>query len=200
MDDDKRVLPLSIDSPAKRALIIQLLQEYPVKNIAAAKAGVHPATLHRWMNEDQDFLELVEKAVEIGKSKQFDNILKASKDPRNWQAAAWLLERIDPVTFGRIDRAQVQVSGPGGGPVPVATASVDLRDTALASKMRDVVRVLHEAGRLPEGVTPTMLEVGDEHTGAAASAKSVGGSKAQEPEAGSQGAETDSPGQEGQPE
>jgi transposase len=35
----------------------------------------------------------------------------------NWQAAAWILERRDPGRWGRVDRSQVEVSGPNGGPV-----------------------------------------------------------------------------------
>lgn len=161
MTDESQVsLPPHFDSPASKVRVIQALRKYPVKRMAAAQAGVTERTVYKWLEEDEQFRDLCNRAIEEGKRVVFDSILLAAKNPSTWQAGAWILERIDPETFGKIDRSQVQVSGPGGG--PVVTAHVELSDGSLAERVRGVLSVLRDAGALPPGVYPELIDVGSE--------------------------------------
>ena len=57
----------------------------------------------------------------------------------DWRAAAWYLERQHPLHFGR-QATQVEVSGPGGGPIDVRVDAADL-----AAKVRANIEALDAA-------------------------------------------------------
>jgi len=57
----------------------------------------------------------------------------------DWRAAAWYLERQHPLHFGR-QATQVEVSGPGGGPIDVRVDATDL-----AAKVRANIEALDAA-------------------------------------------------------
>lgn len=89
--------------------------------------GIHQSTFYDWLKEAETgkdshnpnrkapCLELkveladgLKKAQAAFKAYHIQNITKASK--RNWQASAWMLERMYPKEFGRIDR-QIALMG-----------------------------------------------------------------------------------------
>lgn len=53
-------------------------------------------------------LEAVDKAIPMRKAILVQRIRTAGKDPRNWTANAWLLERLHPEEFGRKTRLDVR--------------------------------------------------------------------------------------------
>lgn len=94
---------------------------------ACALAGIVEATYYNWLNRGQaeldrvnedsrrkilkselpfvEFLEAIKKAIPRRKQRLVGIIQKATPD--QWQAAAWLLERLHFEEFGRKDRLQV---------------------------------------------------------------------------------------------
>ena len=92
--------------------------------------GIHQATFYKWLKEadtgiNGDYpdkpvsqLELkrelrdgLKRAQAAFKAYHIQNITKAAK--KSWQASAWMLERMYPKEFGRIDR-QIALLGDAG--------------------------------------------------------------------------------------
>ncbi len=100
---------------------------------AALRAGIDPRTLRRWKQQGGDgeepyaaFLAAYEKAEGDFALRHLLLIGKAGTDG-TWQASAWLLERRYPEEYGRkVVQGQFEHSGPGGGPLEVATTTVPL--------------------------------------------------------------------------
>lgn len=102
--------------------------------LAAEYGGISYFTFNNWMKAGEEvdtetdpdnpylqFLQAVKKseadlAVEI-----MTEIKAASKDPKHWQAGAWILERRWPEMYGR---QRIEHSGPDGGPIPVKAYEV----------------------------------------------------------------------------
>jgi len=72
--------------------------------IAKARQGEEP-TLVRW-------LALLERAEAVYEAGMVDKITETARStqPNTWQAAAWMLERRDPESWGRRDRTDVKVN------------------------------------------------------------------------------------------
>ena len=90
----------------KRAAIIELLGDGVPKIHAAAVAGVSDATLHRWINEDDNFKRKVRAAESAAVALRVQRIGKAGQ--KDWRADSWYLERTQKATFG-------SDAGKGGG-------------------------------------------------------------------------------------
>jgi hypothetical protein len=83
-------------------------------DVAAAAAGVHRATLHRWMKHGREqqhglypkFLAEVEKAKAEAEARDVALIAKAAT--ADWRAAAWRLERRSPRRYGQKVQLSVQ--------------------------------------------------------------------------------------------
>ncbi len=102
---------------------------------AAKLSGISPATLQTWMrrgrkeqarlialgldSNDEDaidihefpfleFFETIDKAIPLRKALLVERIRDAGRDPRNWTANAWLLERLHPDQFGRKTRLEIK--------------------------------------------------------------------------------------------
>ena len=92
---------------------------------AAQYAGITRATLQEWLRSDKPlhvaFAERYREAEAHGKLALLATIRKASS--KQWQAAAWMLERTWPNEYGR--RERVEVTGAAGGPVQLAALSDD---------------------------------------------------------------------------
>jgi len=82
----------------KRAAIVQLLSDGVPKVHAAAVAGVSEATLHRWLNEDEQFKSEVRAAESAAVALRVQRIGKAGE--KDWRADSWYLERTQRATFG----------------------------------------------------------------------------------------------------
>ncbi len=96
---------------------------------AAAFAGISKDTLYRWLRDGKraksgvkrSFSDAVERALAEAEIRDVQRVAKASE--RQWQAAAWRLERKFPDRWGRRDTLKQEVSGPEGAPVPVNVKS-----------------------------------------------------------------------------
>jgi transposase len=116
---------------------------------AAAMAGVHRATVFRWIAKGRDVIEKRDAGEQLDDNEQLygdfcDAVEKARADAtlRNigviqqaasdgtWQAAAWYLERTNPKKWGRHET--VEITGADGGPIQVQHSVKD----ALAEKFR----------------------------------------------------------------
>lgn len=102
---------------------------------AAKLSGISPASFQIWMrrgrkeqarlialgldSSDEDavdayelpfleFFETIDKAIPLRKTLLVERIRNAGKDPRNWTANAWLLERLHPDEFGRKTRLEIK--------------------------------------------------------------------------------------------
>ena len=95
-----------VERSDKRAAIVQLLSEGVPKVHAAAVAGVSEATLHRWVNEDDQFKRDLRAAESAAVALRVQRIGRAGE--RDWRADSWYLERTQKATFG-------SDSGKGGG-------------------------------------------------------------------------------------
>lgn len=93
---------------AKAALIIEAIRRGLPYKLAAAAGGVSYNTFIRWRNEGsnpdaprhlREFCHQVRKA-ESEAAQRFIGLIEAAAK-RNWQAAAWMLERRHPDLFGR---------------------------------------------------------------------------------------------------
>lgn len=107
-------MALSKESGMTQEILNRLLEEIesgmPLR-WAASMAGVKPGKLSKWIAQGQEGIEPFDKlydAVEMARAvpvaEQLRNIQRAAADPARWQAAVWLLERLDPDTFVKHER------------------------------------------------------------------------------------------------
>lgn len=81
------------------AALCDALREGASRTAAAAAAGLHPDTLHRWIEQDPEFELLLLKAEQSCQREALDRLREAG--PAEWQKWAWLLERRYGDTFAR---------------------------------------------------------------------------------------------------
>jgi transposase len=119
---NKRGRPTKL-TPELHQRIITFLGSGAYLETAAAAAGCSKQSLYDWMKRGarekegihRDFLDAVEKAQATAEIRDVALIAKAAE--RNWQAAAWRLERRAAIRWGRQDRMKLE--GEDGGPVQV---------------------------------------------------------------------------------
>lgn len=101
--------------------------------IAATASGITEQTYYNWLNRGQadlasedeadhgsiyaEFFESVKQAESEAEVKQ----LRAMQTDDKWQRRAWWLERRYPKRWGQ--KSAVELSGPGGGPLAVASSA-----------------------------------------------------------------------------
>ena len=85
-------------SPKLLDEILQTIREGQPITRAARLCGVNPDSVHRWRQEDPDFNEAVEEAMEFQVAVLTRKVDQASDT--DWKAAAWRLERLRPDEFG----------------------------------------------------------------------------------------------------
>ena len=142
-------------SPELQALVVEALNSGNYIETAAAYAGIHEATIYRWLergrierarlSDDDDaepdpeetpyreFCEAVEKTRANAEVRSLALIQKAAMDG-TWQASAWYLERSYPRKWGRFERQEI--TGANGAPLSVVV-SVD----ELESKLNQVIAI-----------------------------------------------------------
>ncbi len=67
---------------------------------ACAYVGIARSTYHRWMQDNQDFSDAIQKAraeAVVG----YLAVIRKAANSGQWQAAAWWLERVLPEQYGR---------------------------------------------------------------------------------------------------
>jgi len=84
-------------SPEFSLAVCKLIEQIGWPGIAAEKLGVHRTTLYRWRDENPDFaLDLAQ-----ARSVYISRVIKKVNNPQ------WLLERLDPESFGSKDATTV---------------------------------------------------------------------------------------------
>lgn len=126
-------------TPETQKTIVKALEIGAYHETAAGAAGVHISTLRDWLRRGArerrrlrkntkakplqsekvyaDFSDACEKAMASSELGDLKTIAKASA--RQWQAAAWRLERKYPDRYGRKDRHEV--TGAKGEPLKIVT-------------------------------------------------------------------------------
>lgn len=92
---------------------------------ACLMARIAEGTFSRWMNSEKntpllcELRQAVKEALAEAEAAMVDCIQKAAKN-ETWCAAAWMLERRNPETWGKKDTIRAEHSGPNGAPLPAA--------------------------------------------------------------------------------
>ena len=114
--------------------------------------GIPESTWYGWLQRGREserrniyseFSEAVKKAEAAAELRAVSGIVAAGR--RNWTAFAWYLERKYPDRWGRRDKIQQEISGPGGEPVSVAVDLSVLTDEELRSLESITKRLEHTA-------------------------------------------------------
>ena len=96
--------------------ICQNIREGNTLQYSVQKEGIHYSTYRLWMKKGEEsktqtgkffeFYEAIKKAQSEGKNNLVKGIEEHGK--KNWQALAWLLERMYPSEFGRTQRVDMK--------------------------------------------------------------------------------------------
>ena len=87
-----------LDEP-KRRLIVALVANGSSRRVAAHFVGCAPSTITRTAARDPDFAQQMAHAEQTAEIGLLRSVQKASRMPKHWRAAAWLLERRNPEDF-----------------------------------------------------------------------------------------------------
>jgi hypothetical protein len=116
-------------TPEVQALIVTYLRAGNYVETAAVLAGIHKDTFYDWVKRGrrgeaqyEAFVLEIDRAMAHAEAREVARIVKAAE--REWQAAAWRLERRYPQRWGRLVRQEL--SGPEGGPLEVQSGVVVL--------------------------------------------------------------------------
>lgn len=130
---DPRVDPRSKFTAAVEEKIVHAVKHGATYELAALYAGVERTTVWRWIERGEaeeegpyhDFAIKIHEAEGTAAVECLAVIKGASS--AQWQAAAWLLERRYPMTFGRSEARVVhEMGGIGGGPIKHVHAHLDM--------------------------------------------------------------------------
>jgi hypothetical protein len=134
-----------------KALIVKSLKTGCSRRDAYGYAGIDQNTFHHWMDADREFKESIEKA-ECEAAVHYTSIIISAADKKNWQAAAWWLERKRPDDFGRKDRTVI--AGDKENPLQVEAKIEHKLD---AGTIKTALDILRDAGMLePPTDEPTV--------------------------------------------
>ena len=129
---NRRVMarPVKLDAARIERLVTALAAGH-TRRSAAVFAGVNPRTVERRQARDPAFRALLRDAEERAVLRNVALIQTAAT--KQWQAAAWWLERRVPDDWGR----HLTVAGPGLGVIPLeATVTFSLPDNGREPPMR----------------------------------------------------------------
>jgi len=103
-------------TPEVTEIIVQFIEKGNTYETAAQAVGICRQTLHNWMKrgekEEPDFLRFlqdIKKAKAKAETKHIEIIEKAMD--KNWQAAAWWLERSNKEQWGMRQEVKMEHSG-----------------------------------------------------------------------------------------
>jgi hypothetical protein len=135
-------------TPEVHAHIVQSLRLGNYVEHAASTAGIARSTIYEWLRKGEAALAIQEAGEELdemqqryldfmmdvdrARSEAITTNLQMIQDaaPKNWQAAAWYLERTAPAFFGRHTRTEI--TGPDNGPVQVEVSKQELVNELLS--------------------------------------------------------------------
>jgi hypothetical protein len=147
-DDDRQLDGLT---PEVHERVCQGLRDGGHMEQAAAYAGVHRATVYRWLargESDDAPQRFRDYAAAVGEAEAGFEIaslaLIARAGDEDWRARAWLVERRHPRRWGR--RKALELSGPDGEPIQLEALGLDWH--RLSDEELDfVARLYAKAGR-----------------------------------------------------
>jgi len=151
-------------NPTIQGIIISRLRAGNYLEIAAASAGIAKSTLHAWLRQGarsesgpyREFSDAVKRAQAEAEVDAVDLISKAAN--RNWQAAAWRLERKFPARWGRKDKvpaSAMEEEVPPEGP-KIDFSKFSYEETVMFEKLFNKATGLEEAADTP--TTPEASE------------------------------------------
>ena len=94
-------------TPALFSRILLALRMGMPYDKAALSAGVHPATLKKWMSESEDIAQQVIEAqavCELGDLQVIEDAIHGNDQKLAVSTAQWRLERMNPAAWGRTSR------------------------------------------------------------------------------------------------
>lgn len=93
-------------------IICQSLTKMSSKTAAAEAAGISLQTYFEWYHNKPEFKKSIDKAIDETKDRAKSIAIQAvfQAMDKNWQAAAWFLERSYPNEYGRKDRIDMDVN------------------------------------------------------------------------------------------
>lgn len=138
-------------APAKVKEICRYIQMGTTNATACHLSRISEETYYTWIREHPEFSDAVKEAEEKAEVVNLDYIRKARD--KSWAAAAWLLERRFPERYSLVKRHEL--SGPGGRPVPVAVASVDLTKVMTLEQLEKLALVLDNMDKVDESAPDT---------------------------------------------
>jgi hypothetical protein len=135
--------PTKLTDDLRDELARHLAAGNPIKT-ACALVGIGESTYHKWRARGKaerervaeghancrvrkaerpfvEFMESTTRARAEASRKRVANITEAADE--DWRAAAWLLERREPETWGQ--KKRVEHAGKGGGPIQTAQVSIE---------------------------------------------------------------------------
>lgn len=98
--------PSKMTEPRVEA-ILRAIEYGATREAAAGAGGVTRGTLYRWIESDSTFRDEVEKAEH--RAEMAYTTAVANAVPKNWQAAAWWLERRRHQSYARRDQVEVRI-------------------------------------------------------------------------------------------
>lgn len=113
--------------------ILRTIREGQPITRAARLCGVNPDSVHRWRQEDPDFNEAVEEALEFQIAVLTRKVDQASDT--DWKAAAWRLERLRPDEFGA--KREVSVTTQSNGIAEVIAMIEQTNDSVKPAEGED---------------------------------------------------------------
>lgn len=136
---------------------VELLARGRAPALAAEDIGFTYATIRRHLKEDVAFAEAAEQAVLVVDARveevAYDMATSGDNPASTWK---WL-ERRRPAQWG--ETKNVQVTGPGGGPIQLAAVTTDaLREVLTAGDTRDAALAMVQ--ELPAVIEATGREAG----------------------------------------
>ncbi len=157
-------------SPKVQETICEAIEAGTTLEIAARAARIGPRTLDEWLyhgrnelreNPDAEgpCLDFV-KAVTVASATFEKECLTIIQDaaPKNWPAAAWLLERKFPERYAKVDR--VRVSGDETNDQPVQISEREAKDRLLEKLAEIAEKNLERLGKNdePEVIDGDLIE------------------------------------------
>ena len=134
-------------TPARQSLLTAAIERGLPFREAASLAGISYDTLNRWRQQGEtenapsefaSFAETLKRAQAVAVDTLLSRIQDAARGG-DWKAAAWILERRQPESWGRHQR--MEHSGPNGA--PIATISIppaEARHLISDESLRELVR------------------------------------------------------------
>lgn len=143
--------------------VLELVADGKFLKEACAELGVHYVTVWRRCSQDPDWsrrYQMAKEAFGDARASDIAQFVKECPDPKRADVIAkherWAIEAMARTGFGQ--KKQIELSGPGGGPIELSGKSEGDLARLLSSKMKQLgVRDIDELVRLAERSAPKRL-------------------------------------------